>query len=601
MVTNAYTTDHSGVTHVYMKQMVNGLKVLNGDMSVHVDKAGTVIATSSNAWKGDVALASKWEACTLHGECNSKEAVDSSAVGLMSWAVHKAEEYVWSKQEPKRMLTPLEAFGKFSAFVQQTVPLEHSLELAVENAVDGHGTRYLIKNSGYTVSPVPVEPAYIVNEYGRLQLVWSMQVEMQDNWFDAAVDMEGGKVLQMVDWVSEFAPDAYRVYPFGVNDPLEGDREYLKAPEDKVASPLGWRDVGGGKRWNDTRGNNVKASDGGLDKENRRPNGKPRKNGGLKFDFELDLKNEPRTYVDAAVTNLFYWNNIMHDITYKYGFDEKSGNFQDNNFGKGGKGGDSVLASAQDGGGYNNANFATPPDGGNGKMRMYVWNVVTPYRDGDLESGIIVHEYCHGLSIRLTGGPSNSGCLGWGESGGMGEGWGDFFATSFRMRASYDRTHVFAMGEYANGGKGIRKFPYSTDLETNPSTYKILDKPAYWGVHAKGEVWAVILYEVYWNLVDKLGFSADWFHPSTQFGNTLMMQIVVDGMKLQPCNPNFMAARDAIILAEKQLTGGKHACELWTGFAKRGLGVGAKLVGETPWGGGVRTESFTAPPECSKP
>lgn len=54
-------------------------------------------------------------------------------------------------------------------------------------------------------------------------------------------------------------------------------------------------------------------------------------------------------------------------------------------------------------------------------MRMYVWDITTPKRDGDLEAGIIIHEYSHGISTRLTGGPSNSGCLGWGESGGMGE------------------------------------------------------------------------------------------------------------------------------------------------------------------------------------
>ena len=66
----------------------------------------------------------------------------------------------------------------------------------------------------------------------------------------------------------------------------------------------------------------------------------------------------------------------------------------------------------------------TPPDGQNGRCRMYLWNTANPYRDGDLEAGIVIHELSHGLSTRLTGGPSNSGCLGWGESGGMGEGWG---------------------------------------------------------------------------------------------------------------------------------------------------------------------------------
>jgi hypothetical protein len=75
----------------------------------------------------------------------------------------------------------------------------------------------------------------------------------------------------------------------------------------------------------------------------------------------------------------------FHDLTYRLGFDELSGNFQQANFGKGGRGGDAVIAMAQDGSGTNNANFATPPDGQNGRMRMYVWDTATPYRDGDLE------------------------------------------------------------------------------------------------------------------------------------------------------------------------------------------------------------------------
>lgn len=65
-------------------------------------------------------------------------------------------------------------------------------------------------------------------------------------------------------------------------------------------------------------------------------------------------------------------------------------------------------------------------------MRMYVWNGAEPWRDGDLEAGIVIHEYAHGISTRLTGGPMNSGCLAWGESGGMGEGWGDGSSPPFR-------------------------------------------------------------------------------------------------------------------------------------------------------------------------
>lgn len=98
-------------------------------------------------------------------------------------------------------------------------------------------------------------------------------------------------------------------------------------------------------------------------------------------------------------------------------------------------------------------------DGQNGRCRMYLWNTALPYRDGDLEAGIVIHELSHGLSTRLTGGPANSGCLGWGESGGMGEGWGDFLATTIRSTKNYSD---YPMGAWAaNQAGGIRNYPYS--------------------------------------------------------------------------------------------------------------------------------------------
>ena len=205
----------------------------------------------------------------------------------------------------------------------------------------------------------------------------------------------------------------------------------------------------------------------------------------------------------------------------------------------------------------------------------------------------------------------NVGCLGWGESGGMGEGWGDFFATILRMTPNDTRSSVYSMGEYS-AGRGIRNykviflqfiliFKYSTSLETNPSTYAFINKPGYWGVHAKGEVWAEILYEVYWNVVDDHGFSPLWFnHPKTKgkskkvketFGNRMMLQNVVDGLKLQPCYPTFVDARDAIILADKINYKGMNKCALWRGFAKRGLGKGAESGG---------AEDFSVPKECDE-
>jgi extracellular elastinolytic metalloproteinase len=106
---------------------------------------------------------------------------------------------------------------------------------------------------------------------------------------------------------------------------------------------------------------------------------------------------------NAAIVNAFYIVNKLHDITYKYGFTEAGFNFQNTQVGEGGKGGDRVEISVQDNGGVNNANFATPPDGQSGQMRMYLWNITSPARDGALENDIVVHENTHGISNRMTG------------------------------------------------------------------------------------------------------------------------------------------------------------------------------------------------------
>jgi extracellular elastinolytic metalloproteinase len=248
--------------------------------------------------------------------------------------------------------------------------------------------------------------------------------------------------------------------------------------------------------------------------------------------------------------------------------------------------------------------------------------------DGDLEAGIVIHELAHGLSTRLTGGPANSGCLGWGESGGMGEGWGDFMATSIRATLSPNTTD-WSMGEWAaTRVGGIRNYVYSLNMSTNPSTYQTLDKPGYWGVHAIGEVWAEMLWVVEQRLIAKHGFSKTLFPPEPlangtiptgdfyrdpevdaqgkdkplvpKHGNTLAVQLVINGMKLQPCRPSFFDARDAIIQADRVLTGGENFCDLWVGFSNRGLGPDASVVGRTPWGGGRRENDFAFPAGCKE-
>ncbi|GJE93515.1 fungalysin metallopeptidase-domain-containing protein [Phanerochaete sordida] len=526
-----------------------------------------------------------------------------------------------------------------------------------------------------------------------LELVWKFEVPMADNWYETAVTFaEPHRIVSVVDWAadgfidkpqmafSDFlapipeerpsfpatrAPAKYVVHEWGVNDPSESNRTVQYENFDGLASPVGWHVV---ERSSDpatsskeklvfrntttTWGNNVFAHENWEGENawvtNYRPEaavGVSKDADGVKgeravFDFEYDPQatersesmREARKYINATVTQLFYTSNLVHDLFYRYGFDEVSGNFQQHNFGRGGKGNDAVIANAQDGSGFNNANFMTPPDGQNGRCRMYLWNTANPYRDGDMEAGIVIHELAHGLSTRLTGGPANSGCLGWGESGGMGEGWGDFLATTIRSvkdrvsdaqlaKDGLGEPREYPMGAWAaNRDGGIRNYIYSLNMTTNPSTYKTLDKPGYWGVHAIGEVWAEILWVVEQKLIQKHGFSetlfppkplangtvplGDFYRNTTEgvlvpvHGNTLAVRLVVAGMKQQPCRPSFFDARDAIIAADEHLTGGENFCTLWEGFSERGLGPDARVEGRTPWGGGIRTDDYELPAKC---
>jgi uncharacterized repeat protein (TIGR01451 family) len=443
----------------------------------------------------------------------------------------------------------------------------------------------------------------------------------------------------------------------------------------------------------------------------------------LTFDKNLNPGNHPSaaTNIKAAITNLFYWNNIIHDISYQYGFTEAAGNFQTYNSGRGGLGDDYVNAFAQDGSGSNNANFGTPPDGFNPRMRMYLFrtahilnfnvnspapiaanyvavesnlsfknklsysgpitadvvlvndnppgtsiacgpvtngaaligkialidrgtcsyiskllvaqsygaigaiiinnvpgpplqmtgldtNIAIPavmisdvdgailksnlaglnvtmsasgglYTDGDLDNGIITHEYTHGISNRLTGGPANVGCLANVEQ--MGEGWSDYFAlmltnnwsTALTTDGNKNRTIAsYAAAQPATGG-GIRIYPYSTNMGVNPWNYSMLATNTGGNPHRVGELWCATIWDMTWNIIQQDGIDPDIYRGTK--GNNIALQLVTEGMKYQPCSPGFLDGRDAILKADSILYNYAHKCAIWNAFARRGMGKAA--------------------------
>ncbi|MDZ4783708.1 MAG: M36 family metallopeptidase [Planctomycetia bacterium] len=539
VVTDEYSDALSGVTHIYFAQTLDGLRVANATLNINVTADGRVVNVGSSFVVGLNNAATSLRAAPV---LNAQQAVAAAGAALDLHGEISAADAAGP--------VPFTSEPVFTAF-------------------------------GYSRDPIAPRQIFVPNADGGVRLGWNMQLRTPDgqHWYDAAVDANSGELLLAADWASRAS---YHVFPRPSESPSEQGRVTVQDPPDPVASPFGWHDTNGadGAEFTDTRGNNVSAQEDSdaNDAGGFRPNG----GASLLFDFPFDTAQEPASYRDAAITNLFYWNNILHDVHYRYGFDAAAGNFQVNNYGEGGLGEDPVQADAQDGSGLNNANMFTPPDGQSPRMQQFLFSLTSPMRDSSLANEIIVHEYGHGVSNRLTGGPANSNALNSLQSGGMGEGWSDWWALMFTQDPGDTKLAAYPQGNYVLGqpdnGGGIRRFPYSVDMAINPLTLAVYNQSP--EVHNAGEIWSSALWDMNWLLIDKYGYEPNialGYQSEGSCGNLLALQLVMDGLKLQPANPTFTQSRDAILLADEVLTGGTNAKEIWTAFARRGFGLSADV------------------------
>lgn len=279
---------------------------------------------------------------------------------------------------------------------------------------------------------------------------------------------------------------------------------------------------------------------------------------------------------DQLVVNLFALCSAMHDALYLVGFREVDGNFQRGSMGRGGRAGDAVLAKVHPGAVWGTANMGTRADGLAPLMNMGL--VTSTGRHTAMDSDVVYHEYVHGLTNRLVGGPMNDTALDAEQSGGMGEGWSDYVACTLLGKT--------VVGDWVVDRRvGIRRQAY-TDAYTG--TYADLGTPAYSRVHDIGELWCAVLMSL-----------------GRRIGAWECLQVVVDSLKLTAANPSLLAARDAILLAIRQraVSGedddGQVAAvihDAWGVFARYGMGPDARTDGPTLSG---IVADFSPPPRPS--
>jgi Zn-dependent metalloprotease len=496
-----------GTTFLVYHQTVGGVEVFQGQVQVAVNKSGEVISV-------------------MEGLLVPNSGISTTPT-----------------------LTETEALSR--AFTYSARQVSDEFEMTDARAARGEQAKY--KN--------PLGPSHddVISELRIMRvgeqnlLVWHFYIDAGPNeWYEICVDADTGALLFRYNLYADVAQGTV-----ATRDPIATPRTLESFVGDTVINTsAGWMGTS-----TVTTGNNVEAyldTDANNAPDNNNTTGLS--NGHAfaadqNFTFPFTLGQDPRTFRPAVVTNLFYFINIAHDFHYRLGFTESAGNFQTNNFGRGGVGNDSVRGEAQDGSGTNNANFATPPDGSRPRMQQFLFTQGTTNladdRDSSQDGDVVHHEFGHGVSNRLVGGPSNTSCLGGTQAGAMGEGWSDYWAITI-----YNDGRV---GEYStnNTTNGIRRAAYTVPANAIHDSYADLGNQGF-QVHRDGEIWAATL----WDLRNTLGAA-------------IADRIVLEGMKFTPCSPSFLNARDGILQADQSVNGGANRCTIWTVFARHGMGVSA--------------------------
>ena len=535
-VEREYTDAHNGVTHIVYKQQFQGMDVYNAAWVVNLNAAGQVLNAGGEIF-GAPELAAPL--------ASSAEKAARAAVKAVNPRLAENFRPVVSRRMPSRATE-----ARFT-----------SEDRDVEGRMVWYGMR------------------------GALVPAWVFNVTDEDgvSSYNMVVDDATGLPLnKMATTHFQNANVKGLVYEQGSPNPAPKpgvqitttpplvNRTSQPFAGDPIASPLGWVSS------NATSGNNAVVGQNLLGTPFLPdPTISVAKDGDFNFPIQLGPGMPPTSgFADAVNTNLFFWVNKAHDLHYQNGFTEATGNFQKENFGRGGVGGDQIYAYTHYGSqaltraATRNAffSFRNRSDGSQPMIAMYVSHTGSGgyYVDGALDAVVVVHEYTHGVSERLL--PNGSSTF---QEGSMGEAWSDFYGMEYTLPEGAPADGYYPTGEYFIGkyGSGIRTRPYSTDLAIDPLTYADLGSViSFPEVHADGEIWMAAMWEIRAAFIKQFG---------EKEGRRRVRLLIIDGMKFMPPSSTMIDARDAILLADRVDFKGESQSQLWAAFAKRGMGATA--------------------------
>ncbi|KAJ1978465.1 hypothetical protein H4R34_003197, partial [Dimargaris verticillata] len=339
-VTSSYYSHHNRVRHVYLQQRVKGVPVVNSHATVNLAAGGQIISSSVLFMAGqDLKHAGIGPTPHHSKKCQAKKH------GRHAKLVHtKADAVAVVLQSLGLSAVQVE----FASEAQEYWPV-----------TSNHSNDVPPGQASVRITQVTATEAYYLLSSTALEPCWDVTLQTQRTWYHAQISQHTGKVLALADWAAHIDKVAYRVFPFGVEGPQDNaGRRSLVDPYDKWASPRGWHMVGN-FTYHETRGNNVIAQDhqspqlswDEAPKVQAQPGHRGNRPSALRYpavdetyDYSLDFGRDPHLNTNASITNLFYWTNLLHDLFYRYGFDEAAGNFQEDNGNRGGQGLDAVVA-----------------------------------------------------------------------------------------------------------------------------------------------------------------------------------------------------------------------------------------------------------------